>query len=140
EAGDGHLPLVMLDEHEAGQFGAEMAADTAGLRSDQRATVRGLPTFPAIAHDMRANDEVLDDEVFIALEPRPLRNRRLAAPLLVDGPLGRLVATATARPVRCRSWLARLLHPARLSGLDVRPAFQPLQPRDLLALLADNPG
>src|ERR1700687_5576350 len=103
---------MMLDQHEAAQFGAKMAADAARQPGDHRAPVRRHPTFAAIAHDMRAKHEVLDDEVFVALEPRAWRYRRFDDSCFVNDPFGGLVAAASVRRRR-RLDVARPLHPAR---------------------------
>src|SRR5258708_21307207 len=88
---------------------------------------------------MRAKHDVVDDEVLVTLEPRTQGNRSLEYPVFVDDTLGSLAATASRR-LRWPCRPARLLHPARLAGLDVRTALEALQPGYLLALLDDRPA
>ena len=124
QPGDGHLALMVLGQHEAAQFGAEMAFDAAWQRRDDRAPVRRQPTLPAIAHDMRAKHDVVDDEVLVALEPRTARNRSLEDPVLVDDPPGSPAATASRR---LRDGAGRLAFsiPLGLPGLRVGRPLRP---------------
>lgn len=115
----------------------EMAVDAGRQRRRHRPPVRRQPTLPAIADHLRAQHQVLHDETRMALAARARRHRHRDDPLLVDDQLRRLAAAAPLPALgRRRLRLARLLHAARL---DRRPALQPLQPRDLIALLAHRP-
>src|SRR5271168_5280241 len=109
-----------------------MSRNAARQRGHDPTPVGRQPAFTPIAHRMRAKHQILHYEAFITLEPRTRRDRGLDDLLLVNDPLGRLAAAATRRALELRT--ARLLHAARLAGLDVRPALQALEPRDLLAL------
>ena len=57
------------------RVGAKVAAgeNSGGQGGDQRLAVGGLPAFAPIADDTGLDDQILDDEVFIALEGRPGR-------------------------------------------------------------------
>src|SRR5262249_56375424 len=78
------------------------------------------------------NNDVLDDEVLISLEAcTDLNVFGLDDLGLIDGDLGALGATSSgALALSFGASLRRLLHAARL---QLRPAFQPLEPRVLLA-------
>ena len=66
----GDVLVVILVEDEADQVGPEVAAgdDVGRQGGDQGLAVGGLPTFAAVAGDLGADDQILDDEVLIALE------------------------------------------------------------------------
>ena len=71
----GDVLMVILVEDEADQVGPEVTAgdNLRGQRGDQGLAVWGLPAFAAIADDTGLDDQILDDEIFIALEGRPGR-------------------------------------------------------------------
>jgi hypothetical protein len=139
QAGRGDLSLMMLAEHEAAQLGAEMASDAGRHFRHQLAPVRRQPTFPPIAHNVLAKHQFLHDVVLITLEYRARRQTwDLEDPVFVDHAMSRLGAAASARQAGGRLGTVRLLHPGGLARrLDIGPALQSLQPRNLLTLL-DN--
>ena len=85
---------------------------------------------------MRAQHEVLDDEILVALEARAGGDVRLDDPLLMEGePIG--LAPAAASPVLlARLGSAALLHAA---GLHLGPALHALERRNLRPQLGDRP-
>ena len=123
------LALMVLGQHEAAQFGPEMARHPRRQRGCNALPVRRHPAFPPQSQHMRAQHQILHHEVLVALEARAGRGCSLDHALLVDGATRGLVAAAAARP---RCWEGRglgcLLHAARL---DVGPALEALQTRDL---------
>ena len=99
QARHGDLALVVLGQHEAAQLRPEVADDAGRHRREHGPAVGGQPALAAEAHDVRAEHQVLDQEVLVALEARAGGDVRLDDALLVDGePLG--LAPATASPVR----------------------------------------
>ena len=97
--------------------------------------LRCHPAFAAIADRVGTQHQVLDQEVLVSLETRPDRRRYLQYLFLDPHPRRRL-ATSLALATSRRFRRGCFVHPARF---DVRAAFQALQPRDLLALLGDDP-
>ena len=129
----GHLALDVAGQDQPPQGRAEPADDPGRQRGDDRAPIRRQPALPAIADHPWHQDQILDDDVLVALEARAGRRRRLQHLLLADHQVIPLRATSTlalrlARLPRRRR-LARLLHPGRL---QLRPRRQPLQPGNLL--------
>jgi hypothetical protein len=121
------LALVVLGQHEAAQLGPEVAGDAGRHRGDHGPAVRGQPAFAAQAEDVRAEHEVLYEEVLVALEARAGGDVRRHDPLLVDGEPRALAALGTAARPGWRGFGA-LLHAA---GLRLGPAFDALERRDL---------
>jgi len=63
------LTMMVLVQDEANEFGAEMApTELYGKLSFHRVTRRGNSTFEPIACVMRADDQILNNEIAIALE------------------------------------------------------------------------
>ncbi len=108
-------------------------ADHAGRqRCHHRPTDRRQPALAAVPDDVTAHHQILHHIVFVTLETRSCRHRRLDDPIFVDLQPRRLGALAPAllfARLR-RGLLARWFHPTRL---DLGPTFQALQPRYLLA-------
>jgi len=89
----GDVLVVVLVEDEAEQIGAEMAArdGVVGETGHDGLAVGQEPTFAAVTDVVGLDDEALDDEVFVALEPGPWRDQwRLEDDHLVDEELGGL--------------------------------------------------
>ena len=105
----------------------------AGSGADDRPPVRRQPALPAVADHPRHQQQILDDDVLVALEARAGRRRGRQHALFADDQAISLGTTSTLalrlarRPRRRRR--ARLLHPGRL---QLRPRRQPLQPGNLL--------
>ena len=134
EARHGHLALVVLGQHEAAQRRPEVADDTGRHRGEHGPAVGGEPALAADPYDVRAEHQVLDQEVLVALEPRAGGDVRLDDALLVDGePVS--LAPATASPVRGTRIGAGLLHAA---GLHLGAALHALERRDLGLQLGDR--
>ena len=134
---NGHLSLVVLNQNETAQLGAEMAPHAARQRRDDGFSIRRQPALAAKANDVRTQHQILNNEAFIPFEPGTRRDDSLDDPFFVNHPLGSLVAAATAPAFR---WLARLVHAARLDRrLDIRAALLSLQPGDLIAQRDDGP-
>ncbi|EDP60995.1 hypothetical protein BAL199_00660 [alpha proteobacterium BAL199] len=132
----GDLPLVVLRQHEAPQLRPEMAVDPARQRCHHGQAIGRHPALAAEPGRRRADNQILNDERLVALEARARRNRSLHHPIL-DHDTRQLLGAATtalAAPTRRRLGCARLLHAARL---QLRTCRQPLQSRDLIALLGD---
>ena len=129
------LALVVLGQDEPLELRPEVPVDTAGQRRDDRAPVRCQPALAQVAHHPGLDRQVLDREGLEALEARSRRNALgLHHPLLVGGgqplaaaPLALAIPALGPLPIR------RLVQARRLRRLDVRLAFQPLEPRHLVA-------
>ena len=129
----GHLPLVVLHQHEAAQLRPEVPPDIRRQGRDHRPTIRGHPTLAPIADHPHTQLEILHHEILIPFEARALRNLRLEDLLLNLDPRHDLAAPAATAP--STAWLRRgaVLHP---TGFDRWSALQPFQARDLLAQLS----
>src|SRR5208337_2380882 len=110
----------------AAPFGS--AAATVSARGQQ-------PALAPVADCPWLDDEILNDEVFIALEAGAFRQAvRLDDPGLVNGERRPLCAAVPLPPAAFgASGLRRLLHAA---GLKFRAFLQTLEPCDLLAKLS----
>jgi hypothetical protein len=94
-------------------------------------------TLTTKAHDVRPQNQILNDEALVTFEAGARWNDSLNDLLLVDDPFRRLVAAAAARALR-RFRLARPVHATRLDRrFDIRAALLLLQPGVLTAQL-DN--
>ena len=130
-----HLSLVVLHQHEATQFRAEMATHAAGQRSHDHLACRRQPTLATVMDRAGGDHQVLHIVRLVAPE---LRARRMGRPqhLGLDLDPRRHLATATPFAARAgAAWVSVLLHPARL---DRRAAFQALQPGNLVALRGEH--
>ena len=109
--------------------------DTGRHRGEHGPAVGREPALAADPYDVRAEHQVLDQEVLVALEPRAGGDVRLDDALLVDGePVS--LAPATASPVRgTRLGPGALLHAA---GLHLGAALHALERRDLGLQLGDR--
>src|SRR4051812_8757571 len=105
-----------LDKHKAAQLWSEMTRHVRRHGRRHGLPLRADPAFAPNAHDMRAEHEVLNQEVRIALEARAGRERSdLDDALLIDGQIGaRHHLAPTPFAGRPRSALTGLLHAARL--------------------------
>src|SRR3954453_16665572 len=89
QARHGDLALMVLQQHEAAQFRPKVTSNFGRHWCEDGLPVGRQPAFPADTHDMRAQHEILDDEVFVALEARPGRPVGLEEALLFNAqPLG----------------------------------------------------
>jgi hypothetical protein len=124
------LALVVLGQYEPAQRRPEVADDPSRHRRRDGPAVGGQPALAAQADHVRAQHQVLDEEVLVTLEARAGRDlRRRDDPLLVDGEPPDLAALGTAAPaLPGRLGLGRLFHAARL---HLGPALQALERRDL---------
>jgi hypothetical protein len=126
---------MVLGQHIAPEFGAEVAIDPAGQGGHDQLPFRRQPPLAAVAHHLGAQHEILHQEVLVAPEPRAGRHRGADHPLLDSDPrhhLAAAAATAAARRLR----LGGLLHAARL---DRWPTLQALEAGDLLTLRRHRP-
>ena len=138
QATHSHLALMVLVQHEAAQRRTEMTVQARRQRSGDGRSVRRQPPLTPIAHDVRAQHQILHHEVLVALETRTGRHRGRDHPILVDAAPGGLVAAAAmgraggARRLglRCRFHARRLQRRARRHALE---------PRNLVALGRDSP-
>jgi hypothetical protein len=111
QARHGDLALMVLQQREAAQFRSKVAGNPSWQRREDGPPVGREPALPADAHDMRAQHEILDDEVLVALEARPGRHVGLDNALLInDQPLS--LALLDPALVR-RLGLGLLLHATR---------------------------
>ena len=133
------LSLVIEHQHEAAQFGTEMAIDARRQRRRDDLPIRRLPTLAAELHHMGADHQVLHHVARGALQARAKRGDDGDDALLVDNEfVARAAAPALGRTLR-RLRLGGLLHPARLGiGFDVGPPRTALQPRNLVPLRRDR--
>jgi hypothetical protein len=99
-------------------------------------TVRGQPTLATETDDVRAQHQILDHEVFIALEARAGGDVGRNDLLLADGePLGLAAPGPTAPVPPVRLGLGALLHAA---GLELGPALDAFERRDLRPQFGDR--
>ena len=106
----GHLALDMAGQHEPAQRRAKATNDPGRKRRDDRTPVRRQPALAAVADHPRHQQQILDDDVLIALEARPGRRRCRQHALLANHqaiPLGTAPTLAL--------WLARRLRRRRLA-------------------------
>src|SRR3982751_5648774 len=120
---------MILGQHKAAQFGPKVAINPARQRRHDQLPVRRHPARPAIADAAGPQDQVLNDEICVALKPRAGWHRGLDD-LVFDGHARRhRTAAALAKMRRLR--LSGLLHSARFERW---PALEPFQPCDLRTL------
>ena len=139
-----HPAFVILRQNETGEAGAEMAGDAAGQFRHNGPAIRRQPSLPAVKHRPGAQDQVLNDVILVALEFRAFGNIvRFEDFGVADDELvvlGTAAAGLLPAILFARAGPGLFLH-AR--GLDVRPAIQALQPRNLFAqccVFALEPG
>src|SRR3954470_13712515 len=127
---------MIVHQHEAAEFRAEMAVDPRRQGGQDRLAIRRDPALAQIACRTGRNHQVLHEKGLVALEARSLQyGRRLDHLVLDDDPGRHLAAQPPLRLVRRLHRLRRFVHAARFDG---RAALQSFQTRDLCALLADN--
>jgi hypothetical protein len=114
QARHGDLTLMVLQQHETAQLRPKVTSNPGRHRRENGLPVGREPAFPADAYDMRAQHEILDDEVLVALEARPGRHVDLDDALLINDQLPGLAlpGAALAGLVR-RLRLGLRLHAAR---------------------------
>src|SRR3954447_15388472 len=117
---------MILGQHKAAQFRPEVAIHPARQRRHDQLPGRRQPALPAIADAAGPQDQVLNDEIGVALKPRAGWHRGLDD--LVFNGHARRHRTAAALAKMRRLWLAGLLHSARFERW---PALEPFQPCDL---------
>lgn len=133
QARHGGLALMVLGKHEAFELGPEVSGDPGRQRRHDGLAGRKLPALASQQHGQRPHDQVLDQELFVALETGAFRHtldlddlRLVDRHLRALGPAAAVSAPSGGRGLGC------LLHAARL---DLGSPFQTLQPRDLLTQL-----
>ncbi len=126
------LPLVVLRQHEAAQLRPDVARHTSRQWRDYRPPIRGDPALAAIADDPDPQHNVLHHEILVAFEARAFRNLRLEDLLFNVDPRCRLASATAAAALSTGFRRSAVLHAARL---DMWPALQSLQPRNLLTQL-----
>src|SRR5271165_5974584 len=110
-----------------------MTFDPFGQRREDRPSIGRDPALALVAGRANGNDEVLNQERLVALEPRAGRYRGRDH-LIFNGHPRRDLATATPlQKLLALAWVRALVHATRP---DLRAALQTFQTRDLLALLA----
>ena len=122
----GHLPLMVLGEHETAQFRSEMPVDAGRKWGGDHVAIRRLPALTPEIHDMRTNHQILHHEARVALKARADRRRSLDNLFLVDCELrlraAALAVSLSSRLVRLR--LGRLFHATRFEVRSSRAAFE----------------
>ena len=113
-----------------------MAINTVRQRRYDSAAIGCHPTLSSKPHHRRPDDQILDDEILVALETGPRGNLGLHDTILGRDPRQRLPATTTAIAARGSFLCACLLHAARLARLHARRTLEALQQRDFLALIS----
>ena len=68
--GDVLVVILMDDERDQGRSKVAVGSDVGGQFGHQVLAVGGLPAFAAITDDLRADDEILNHEVFVPFEDR----------------------------------------------------------------------
>ena len=132
---DRALALMILSEHEALQLGTEVARNAARQRRHDGSAVRQLPALAAVERGHRPDDQVLNQELLVALEAGALGQAfGLDHGGVGDRHLGSLGATAPLATLALRR-PRRLLHAARPVGLDRRTTVEAFEPRNLVTQL-----
>jgi hypothetical protein len=127
---------VVLEQHEAAQLRPEMADDARRQRRDDGLPVGGQPALAAEADDLRAQHQILDQDVLVALEAGAGGDVGREDALLGDGqPVGLAAADAAGPRLARRLGLGALLHAARL---QLGPALHALELGDLRPQLGDR--
>ncbi len=113
----GHVLVVVLVEEETDQVGSEVVAGhhIGGERGHQASAIRGQPVFAAVANEAGFEDQILNDEVLVALEDGSIRAvGQRDDDLVGDGQLGGLGALGRAGSFRIRvaGWAGRRLQGA----------------------------
>jgi hypothetical protein len=67
QARHGDLTLMILQQHEAAQLRPKVTSNFGRHWCEDGLPVGRQPAFPADTHDMRAQHQILDDEVLVAL-------------------------------------------------------------------------
>ena len=112
----GHLSLKMQHQHQAMQMRAVTAKDAGVQRRDQGLPVGRLPAFAPIERHRGIENEVLNDDLLVALAARSRRRRDRHDDGLVDLQLVQVAAAPARRAlVLCLArrgvrWIRRLLH------------------------------
>ena len=109
-----HLALVILHQHEAPQFGTEVAADAAGQRGDNHLAIGRQPALAPVMQRAGADRQVLHVIRLVALELRAGRMRRLQHLGFHRDPRRNLAAAPQRATLATVGRLGVLLHPARL--------------------------
>ena len=136
QPGQRRLPLMILHQHEAAEFGAEMAIDPLRQRGQDGASVRRDPAFALVKCGAGRNHQVLHQKRLVALEARAFRHGRgFHHPVLNDDPGRHLAAPPRLLLLGGLGRLRSLVHAARFDG---GAAFQAFQTGDLVALFGNN--
>jgi len=118
---DRHMTLIMQHQNHAMQVRA-IAADDAGIeRRDQGSPIRRFPALAPIARHRRVQNQVLNDDLLIALVARAGRR----VDLHLDGLRDRQLVQVAAAPLRRPSALGRV-------GLRIRLVRRLVHPRGFL--------
>jgi hypothetical protein len=133
----GHLALDVAGEQEPAQGRAEPALDPGRQGCRDRLSVRGPPAFAAVADHARHQEQVLDDDVLVALEARSGWHRDREH-LVLDAAPPVALGAAPAAPPRSLAGRRRrgVARPLQARGLPLRPRRQPLEPGDLVLQLS----
>src|SRR5438132_11569327 len=128
---------MVLRQDETPQLGPEVPGGSRRKRRHHGVPVERQPALATVADHPRADLQILHHIDLVALEARAGRNRRPDDPILDRRNRRWLAPTAPALAIGLqRRRRTCLLHAAGLARLDLGPALQALQSRNLLALLA----
>jgi hypothetical protein len=109
-----------------------MPDDAIRQRRHDGAAVRGQPALAADADPVGSHDQILDQEILIALEARSGRSSSVHDTLLMDDQVRGFGAPPPGLAAGRRRCVG--VHAARLARLDGWTPFEVLEPGDLLAL------
>ncbi len=132
----GHLPLMVLRQHEATQLWPEMTGHAGRQGSQHHPSIRRDPSLPSVTYRLGAQHDVLHHEGLVALEARAWRNLRLDHPVLDGDPWHDLATPPMLAPLAGQLRLTRVRHAA---WLDPWAAVQTLQSCVLFPQLCDQP-
>jgi hypothetical protein len=126
---------MVLHQHEAAEFWAEMAVDPFRQRRQDRTSIGRHPALAPVTGGGGRDHEVLHQERLIAFEARPFRDYDFHHLIRNDDPGRHLAAEPPLLLLARLRRLRRIVHAARL---DAGTALQAFQPGDLLALCGND--
>src|SRR5215210_41567 len=122
----------MDDERDQRRSKVAVGSDIGGEFGHQVLAVGGLPAFAAITDDLRADGEILNDEVFVTFEDRSgWRVGQSDDRLFGDGQLGRLEPLGGTGPLLTRV-ARRTGRRLQRTGRDERPGLEALETEDFV--------
>src|ERR1700689_1316359 len=121
---------MIVHQHEAAEFGTEMAIDPLGQRWQDRTSIRRAPAFAPITGRAYRNRQVLNQKWLMPLQRPTCRGRGFRHSVFDGNPRRHLTAASRLLLPGGLRWPGARVHAA---GFDVGAALQAFQTRDLFA-------